>query len=323
MTQLSESNQSVITAPVLHLSLAKAMMLLIAIIAATIYGIEVLSIGSWGVDGDIGVYQLQFDRMQNFNNLYTQIDPGFYSLMLLFARLFDFPSFLITCYFLFYCSLIAPMYKISYSAVLSVVFFLVCFVYPSYTSLTTLVLRQGVGFSMLFFLSFYFNSDRRLLSAGKVMIAALFHASFLFYIPVLIAAMFIRQLSTLSISWLIIALLYAADIPMKMTDLLPESIKVFYRVASATETDFIVGFKPLFLILSCLPMLCLVMKSYYLEVKNDRVLMNVYQIFILANGMAMLFSGIPFYDRIMMFSWVLVPLIGVSFSSFLLSKTRV
>ncbi|MFN6969865.1 MAG: EpsG family protein [Rheinheimera sp.] len=323
MTQLSESNQSVITVPVLHLSLAKAMMLLIAIIAATIYGIEVLSIGSWGVDGDIGVYQLQFDRMQNFNNLYTQIDPGFYSLMLLFARLFDFPSFLITCYFLFYCSLIAPMYKISNSAVLAVVFFLVCFVYPSYTSLTTLVLRQGVGFSMLFLLSFYFNSDRRLLSAGKVMIAALFHASFLFYIPVLIAAMFIRQLSTLSISWLIIALLYAADIPMKMTDLLPESIKVFYRVASATETDFIVGFKPLFLILSCLPMLCLVMKSYYLEVKNDRVLMNVYQIFILANGMAMLFSGIPFYDRIMMFSWVLVPLIGVSFSSFLLSKTRV
>lgn len=323
MSQFTAPNQLAPHMPAYSLSLAKAVMLLIVIVATILYGVQILSVGNWGVDSDIGVYQLQFDRMQNFNNLYTQIDPGFYSMMLLYARLLDFPSFLISCYFLFFCSLIAPMYKVSNSAVLAVVFFLVCFVYPAYNSLTTLVLRQGVGFSVLFFLSFYFYSDRRLMSVGKIMIAALFHASFLFYIPVLIAAVFIRQLSTLSISWLVIALLYIADIPMKITDFLPENIKVFYRVVSAGEVDFILGFKPLFLVLSCLPMLCLVMKSYYREVSQDKSLMNVYQIFILANGMAMLFSGIPYYDRIMLFSWVLVPIIGVSFFSFMLSKTRV
>lgn len=322
MSQLTKPDQFSLNMSSYSLSVAKAVMLLIAIIAAIFYGIQVLSIGDWGVDSDIGVYQLQFDRMQNFNNLYTKIDPGFYSMMLLYARLFDFPSFLITCYFIFFCSLISPMYKISNSAILSVVFFLVCFFYPSYNSLTTLVLRQGVGFSLLFFLSFYTNSHHRLLSAGKVMLAALFHASFLFYIPVLIAAVFIRQLSTLSVSWGTIALLYAANIPMKITDFLPENIKVFYRVVSASESEFIVGFKPFFLILSCLPMLCLTMGSYYREVKENRLLMNIYQVFILANGMAMLFSGIPFYDRIMMFSWVLVPFIGVNFCSFLLTKTR-
>lgn len=323
MSQLTEPKQIALNMPVYSLSLAKAVMFLIAIVATTLYGVQILSVGNWGVDSDIGVYQLQFDRMQNFNNLYTQIDPGFYSLMLLYARLFDFPSFLITCYFLFFCSLIAPMYKVSNSAVLAVVFFLICFVYPAYNSLTTLVLRQGVGFSVLFFLSFYFYSNRRLLSVGKVMLAALFHASFLFYIPVLIAAVFVRKLSTLSLSWLVISLLYIADIPMKITDLMPENIKVFYRVVSAGEVDFILGFKPLFLVLSCLPMLCLVMKSYYREVSQDKALMSVYQIFILANGMAMLFSGIPYYDRIMLFSWVLIPVIGVSFCSFLLAKTRV
>lgn len=323
MTQLSAPHDLSLKTPSLSLSLAKAMMLLIAIVATSLYGIQVLSVGSWGVDGDIGVYQLQFDRMINFNSLYTQIDPGFYSMMLLYARLFDFPSFLITCYFIFYCSLIAPLYKISSSAVLAVVFFIICFVYPSFNSLTTLVLRQGVGFSMLFFLSFYFYTDRRLVSFGKVIFASLFHASFLFYIPVLIASVFIRQLSTLSLSWLIIALLYIADIPMKITDFLPENIKVFYRVASATETEFVLGFKPLFLILSCLPMLCLMMRSYYYEVKQTPLLFSVYQVFILANCMAMLFSGIPYYDRIMLFSWVLVPLIGASFASYLLEKTRV
>ncbi|RVU41291.1 hypothetical protein EOE67_03570 [Rheinheimera riviphila] len=323
MSQLSDPHQFALKMPSLSLSLAKAFMLLIAIAATTLYGIQVLSVGSWGVDGDIGVYQLQFDRMLSFNNLYTQIDPGFYSMMLLYARFFDFPSFLITCYFLFFCSLIAPIYKVSSSAVLAVLFFIICFVYPSFNSLTTLVLRQGVGFSMLFFLSFYFYSERRLTSFGKVMFASLFHASFLFYIPVLIASVFIRQLSTLSISWLIIAILYAADIPMKITDFLPENIKVFYRVAAATETEFVLGFKPLFLILSSLPMLCLTMRSYYNEVKQNKLLFNVYQIFILANCMAMLFSGIPYYDRIMLFSWVLVPLIGASFTSYLLEKTRV
>lgn len=323
MSQLSDPYQFTAKIPLFSLSLAKAIMLLIAIVATVLYGIQVLSVGSWGIDGDIGVYQLQFDRMLSYDTLHSKIDPGFYSIMLLFARVFDFPSFLITCYFLFFCSLIAPLYQISSSAVLAVLFFIICFMYPSFNSLTTLVLRQGVGFSMLFFLSFYFYSDHRLKSFGKILIASLFHASFLFYIPVLIASIFIRQLSTLSISWGVITLLYIGDIPMKITGFLPENIKVFYRVAEATETEFVLGFKPLFLVLSSLPMLCLTLSSYYREVKQNKLLFNVYQIFILANCIAMLFSGIPYYDRIMMFSWVLVPLIGASFASFLVEKTRV
>lgn len=304
-------------------SVAKALMLLIVIMTTTLYGTEVLSIGNWGITGDIGVYQLQFDRMQNFNNLYTQIDPGFYGLMLLYARFLDFPSFLITCYFLFYFSLIAPMYRVSSSAILAIVVFACCYFFPSYNSLTTLVLRQGLGFSVLFMLSFYFYTDRKMVSVFKILAASMFHASFLFYLPVLFVSWMIRQLFTLSIVWLVIAILYAANIPLKLADLLPENIKLFYRVANATETEFVLGFKPLFLLLSLMPMLCLLFRPYYEYAKKDMFLFNMFRVFTIANGIAMLFSGIPYYDRIMLFSWVLVPLFAASFVSFMLEKTRV
>jgi hypothetical protein len=301
MSKHTIQGQFEINMPTLSISLAKVMMVLILIVASTLYSAFVFNIGSWGNEGDIGVYQLQFSQMLNLNSLYIQTDPGFYGLMLLFARLFDFPSFLVSCYFLFFLSLISPIYKMSTSAVLAVFFFVICFFYPSYNSLTELVLRQGVGFSVLFFMSFYFNAESKLMSLVKVMLASLFHATFLFYIPVLIAVWSFKRLSTISFIWLIIAILYAF----------------------ATDTDFTLGFKPLFLILSALPMLCLTLGAYYREVKQNKALLNVYQIFIVANGIAMLFSGIPYYDRVMMFSWVLVPFIGVSFFSFLLARTRV
>ncbi len=304
-------------------SVAKALMMLIVIMTTTVYGTEVISIGNWGIAGDIGVYQLQFDRMQNFNNLYTQIDPGFYGLMLFYARFLDFPSFLITCYFLFYFSLIAPMYRVSGSAILAIVIFALCYFFPSYNSLTTLVLRQGLGFSVLFMLSFYFYTDRKLVSVLKILAAALFHASFLFYLPVLFTSWMIRRLFTLSMIWIFIAILYVADVPVKLADLLPENVKLFYRVANAMETEFVLGFKPLFLLLSLMPMLCLLFRPYYDHVKNDAFMFNMFRIFTIANGIAMLFSGIPYYDRIMLFSWVLVPLFAASFVSFMLEKTRV
>jgi hypothetical protein len=323
MSKHTIQGQFEINMPTLSISLAKVMMVLILIVASTLYSAFVFNIGSWGNEGDIGVYQLQFSQMLNLNSLYIQTDPGFYGLMLLFARLFDFPSFLVSCYFLFFLSLISPIYKMSTSAVLAVFFFVICFFYPSYNSLTELVLRQGVGFSVLFFMSFYFNAESKLMSLVKVMLASLFHATFLFYIPVLIAVWSFKRLSTISFIWLIIAILYAANIPLTISEMLPAEIKFFYRAAFATDTDFTLGFKPLFLILSALPMLCLTLGAYYREVKQNKALLNVYQIFIVANGIAMLFSGIPYYDRVMMFSWVLVPFIGVSFFSFLLARTRV
>lgn len=315
--------KSIELAASINISVAKALMLLIVIMTTIFYGIGVISVGNWGITGDIGVYQLQFDRMSNFNNLYTQIDPGFYGLMLFYARFLDFPSFLITCYFLFYFSLIAPMYRVSNSAILAVVVFAVCYFFPSYNSLTTLVLRQGLGFSVLFMMSFYFYSDKKLISVLKILTASLFHASFLFYLPVLIISWMIRHLFTLSMSWLVIAILYVANIPLKLSDLLPENVKLFYRVANATETEFVLGFKPLFLLLSAMPMLCLLFRPYYDFIKQEPVMFNMFRIFMIANGIAMLFSGIPYYDRIMLFSWVLVPLFAVSFVSFMLEKTRV
>ena len=307
----------------INISVAKALMLLIVIMTTIFYGIKVISVGNWGIAGDIGVYQLQFDRMQNFNNLYTQIDPAFYGLMLIYARFLDFSSFLITCYFLFYFSLIAPMYRVSNSAILAILVFAVCYFYPSYNSLTTLVLRQGLGFSMLFMMSFYFRTDKKLISFLKVLVASLFHASFLFYLPVLVISWMIRHLFTLSITWLAIAILYVADVPVKLADLLPENVKLFYRVANATETEFVLGFKPLFLLLSAMPMLCLLFRPYYDYVKGEPVMFNMFRVFMIANGIAMLFSGIPYYDRIMLFSWVLVPLFAASFVSYMLEKTRV
>lgn len=306
----------------IRISLISMLMLVIAFLFSFNYAVELYAVGTWGVDSDIGVYQLQFDRMAHYNQMTNTIDHGFYGVMWFFTQFLDFKLFLLFCYTLFFCALVVPMYRASMVPYLALFVFLICFFYPAYNSLSSLVLRQGMGFSLLFLTNFFFKIDFKKSTLLKILVASTFHASFLFYYVVVIGAWMLNGLKRISIIWLVMVGLYIANVPLKLVSYLPENVKLFYRLASAEEAEFIVGFKPLFLVLSVLPVLFLLYRDFYEHVRNAIEVQNLYKIYLVANTIALMFSGIPYYDRIMMFSWVLVPVIAVNFLSFLITKIR-
>lgn len=307
----------------IRVSLISMLMLVIALLLSLHYGMGLYSTGSWGVDSDIGVYQLQFDRMAHYNQMTNTIDHGFYGVMWVFTQALDFKLFLLFCYTLFFSALVVPIYRASLVPSLALLVYFFCFFYPAYNSLSSLVLRQGMGFALLFLTNFFFNIDLKKGTLVKILIAATFHSSFLFYYVVVAGAWMLNGLKRISTIWIAVVGLYIAEIPLKLVNYLPENIKVFYRLATAEEAEFIVGFKPLFLLLSVLPVLFLMYREFYDYVRNTIEVQNLYKIYLVANTIALMFSGIPYYDRIMMFSWVLVPIIAMNFFSFAVTKVRV
>jgi hypothetical protein len=319
MSSFLEASPNVLN---IRLSLTKGLMFSLLIIATLIYNVHVFNSQSeWGY-GDISVYKLQFDMLINYNSYSVPGDVGFYSIMLTFAKFFSFESLLVFCYFIFFLSLIAPIYQLSNSSVLAMSIFIIVFFFPMYHSLSTLVIRQGMAISVLFFLSFYFYSDQKLLSILKVLCAALFHASALFYIPVLITTWFIVRLKWLLIGWGIAVFLYVLNIPMSFVSLLPAEYSESIRSLSAITDEFIVGFKVLFLLLSISPVICLIYLPYTRSIKSSEYRMNMWKIYLVANGSALMFSGFPYYDRIMMFSWVMVPLLLADIAGFMLAELK-
>jgi hypothetical protein len=194
------------------------------------------------------------------------------------------------------------------------------FYYPMYQSLSSLVLRQGMGFAFLMMVGFYFQSHRFLISSLKIAIAALFHISLLFYIPVILINRIISSLKLLVLGWFMLIILYVAEVPLVFVDLLPSELSSMVRAFSMLEDNYVVGFKPLFLLLSVIPFFILLFRQYYYYVASDKVMFEIMKIFFVANGAGLLCSGFPYYDRVMLFSWVLVPLIIVNFCGFLYAK---
>ncbi|WP_306520485.1 EpsG family protein [Rheinheimera sp.] len=308
------------TAEPLKISLVKAVMLMIVCIHTLFFYLYLSSnLGNLGL-GDLGIYQIQFANIIKYNGLQNNTDPGFYYLMMFYTKYLSFELFVTSCFFVFYLSLIRPFYHLSEAKLLVVLLFIVMIYYPMYQSLSSLVLRQGMGFAFLMFSGFYFNSHRFLMSTLKICLAALFHLSLLFYVPVLVVNRMISSLKLLVFFWCGIVMLYVLEVPNAFVELLPGDLSSMVRAFNMVNDDYVVGFKPLFLLLSVIPFFLMLLRPYYYYVAADKQMFEILKIFFVANGAGLLCSGFPYYDRVMLFSWVLVPLIFVNFCGFLYSK---
>ncbi len=304
----------------LRISLVKTIMLMFVFIQSILfYNLLSNSLGNLGLS-DLGIYQIQYLNIIKYNGLQNSTDVGFYYLMMFYGKYLNFELFVTTCFFVFYYSLIKPFYHLCEAKFLVLVLFVLMFYYPMYQSLSSLVLRQGMGFAFLMMAGFYFQSHKFLISSLKIAIAALFHVSLLFYIPVLLINKLIASLKLLVLGWLVLVALYIVEVPTHFVDLLPADLSSMVRAFSMLEDDYVVGFKPLFLLLSVVPFFLLLLRSYYYYVAADKVMFEILKIFFVANGTGLLCSGFPYYDRVMLFSWILVPLIIVNFCGFLASK---
>lgn len=301
----------------LTISLVQLLMLLVVLLlSAWFYGGLVANLGNLGL-GDLGIYQHEFNSMLKYGQVTQTYDPTFYHLMYVFTRFFNYELFVLTCFGIFYLSLIRSFYQLSEVKWLVFVVFCLMLFYPMYQSLSSLVLRQGLGFSVLFLTSFFFYSHRFLPSVLKVALAATCHSSMVFYLPVLLVNRLISSLKLLVFFWCIVVVMYVVEIPVLFVDLLPADIAKMARAFSMMQDNYVTGFKPLFLVLSVVPFLFILVRPYYYYVAKDPLMFEIMKIFFVSNAAGLLFSGFPYYDRAMLFSWVLVPLILMNFLSFL------
>lgn len=299
------------------ISLVKTLMFAVVLLhTAAFYLFLTQNLNNLGL-GDLGIYQIQFNNMLKHAAVTSNTDFGFYYLMYFFSNYSSFEWFVVFCFFIFYASLIQTFYYLCEVKWLVFIVFAAIFFYPMYQSLSSLVLRQGLGFAFLFVSGFFFRSHLFLWSAAKVIVASLFHLSMLFYIPVLLVNRFISSLKLLVLFWCVTVALYVTDVPLAFVSLLPADLAGAVRAFSMVEDNYVTGFKPLFLLLSLVPFLCIVIRPYYYYVCQNQMMFEMLKIFFVANSAGLLFSGFPYYDRVMLFSWVLVPLIIMNFLSFL------
>lgn len=299
------------------ISLVCLMMALVVVVHSLVfYGQLTANLGNLGLS-DLGIYQHEFNSMLKFGEVTQSYDPSFYYPMYFFAQYLNYEIFVTSCHLVFFLTLIRSFYHLSEVKWLVFVVFCLMLFYPMYQSLSSLVLRQGLGFSVLFLTSFFFYSHRFLPSVLKVALAATCHSSMVFYLPVLLVNRLISSLKLLVFFWCIVVVMYVVEIPVLFVDLLPADMAKMARAFSMMQDNYVTGFKPLFLVLSVVPFLFILVRPYYYYVAKDPLMFEIMKIFFVSNAAGLLFSGFPYYDRAMLFSWVLVPLILMNFLSFL------
>ena len=138
--------------------------------------------GSFG-DSDTDNYLRHYGDVDSISEFKS--DYLYYLSSFVFSQLFSFEFYLAFVVIVFFFSISKYLIEIFGNSYWLPFFLAVSFFYPSYISVTELVIRQGIGFSVLFAFSFYLNSTRLNKKIVFVLIASLFHSSFIFYLIII------------------------------------------------------------------------------------------------------------------------------------------
>jgi hypothetical protein len=246
--------------------------------------------------------------------------PFFYSLSNFFSYLgFSFEAFRAILFYFFYFSIslffirVVPCKSSSIFFLFS--FLIFSFIYFPYQALSTLVLRQGLGVSFLFFSLFFsgFHSVRR--RFFLVVVAAGFHPSILFYAFPLLAILAFKGLRFVTVFYFFSVFFYIIDFGFYVKDIFSGWDWFIYSSYALDDFDYNVGFKSTFLMLSLVPVVV-----YFLffmltngSYRGERD--ELFEFYLWANGLALFFSGFAYYDRLLLLSWVLIPFILFFLSS--------
>lgn len=290
--------------------------------------LSVLSYYSFSSDysfgSDLWIYKENFYDTHLDLNLIAS--PAYYFFSLSMSSLgFSFEFFRIVLFFLFYVAVLRQFYVLSNSHILVALLFFTVLLYPTYQSLSSLVLRQGLGIAFLMLIGFWGQPRSLKKRILLIIIAAFAHLSLLFYIlPLYLSHKFTGLKFAFSL-WIGIVIAYVLNVGLVIKNVLVMFLTALglpYAEYALVEVDYTLGFNANFLLPSIAVILFLVVAKLSYRKLSEQSL-YLLQFFFFANGIALLFSGFPYYDRLMIYSWVLVPLLLLSlFSNFRFYKTK-
>jgi hypothetical protein len=257
---------------------------------------------------DIENYRLIYGEFQE--NIEDIIRDPLYSIVSYVASLcVSFDVFLSFCFAFFFLSLGILLIKINIGLLLILFFYPLFFNFGIYESLSSFTLRQGLGFSILFISSFFLNENNRKANYYYVLICACMHLSFIILLPIVFFLKIIKSYKIIFLIWSTSLLLYVINFYPEVTNII-EFFLPAHRGFSMVDSGYSTGFKYKFFIFSLVPILAILCNSnirkMMLCVPNNSYVLYTY---LLSNSAGFIFSGFPYYDRILMLSWALIPII--------------
>lgn len=240
----------------------------------------------------------------------------FFSQLFLYVGL-DFNAFRFFLFFIFYYSIFISLDKLNGNAFIVLCFLVACFFFPSYQSLSEYILKQGLGFSFLLILGFYFFGMSFQKRVALILFSVLFHISFIFYLLPMFLLLLFKGVRPVLYFWIFSAISYLFSIPVQLGGYLPildfiSSEERFSGFSSDTsDSEYVLGFKLSFLALSVLPV-ALAFLLFLLKRQQNQCSIYLFSMYLWSNALGFWLSGFQYYDRFMMFSWVIIPLYLIS-----------
>lgn len=277
-------------------------------------------------------YAQYFERLQNWTFMQAVNDstvyavaymPGFRILSWLISQTFSNVHF----YFAIISTIIFTLVSIGVVKILRAPYGIIAIIsytmYPYFSSYTALGIRQGLALGVMFLVIASILKREKYKSLWWIFISIMFHNTAAVLLLLYVAAFFnfknIFKLRNAIIAWVITLILSIADIFNILINSIIDasSLDNRYQVYFNNGTDYIIGFRPDFVIFSLFPV---IIYSLFRKKISD---VNVHQLivfYILMNCLMNLFSFMPFYDRFAAYSWMLIPLIIVSIAKDLKNK---
>jgi hypothetical protein len=262
--------------------------------------------------GDLYVYKNFYEsfgqdfRIQDYFAL--RKEPLFFFFMYLISAIGPFTFYVHFHSCLFFASVMKTIsdYSVNFWRSIAVMLPIVLYFSP-FISLSGYILRQGEGFIFLFLSGFYLRDLRRWKSSMvMILVAAGFHVSFFFYFPVLIMIRLLKNGTSIARLWALSAILYVADVYHYLSFFL-SGLDLSAFMSSDGTDDFVVGFKYKYLLFSLIPFVFYMFRFYRNVIDVYPVWRQLWFIYLVSNALGFTFSWFPFYNRVMYFSWVLIP----------------
>ncbi|SDB54871.1 hypothetical protein SAMN05660653_02722 [Desulfonatronum thiosulfatophilum] len=174
--------------PIFRISISLSIMYSLSIIFGVFHYVYLLFLDGSFV-GDIGIYYKYFISFSSINisgvfalnNDYILFNIFFWIL----AQLLSFEFALSIFVVIFYFTASIFFYQISKMKFISCFVLFLSYFFFVFESLSTLVIRQGLAVSFLFFFGFYYKKTSLPIDFLKIFIAAFIHIIAIFYFPVI------------------------------------------------------------------------------------------------------------------------------------------
>lgn len=253
---------------------------------------------------DLHVYQNIFLSFKDLGYQYYigAYDSGFVFFFYFLSKFLTFDWYLVFHKVFFYTSLLYAVlrfsdYKVSY---LSPFFLLIIYYDFFLAGYSDFILRQGLGFIVLFLFSFYEMKFR--VSILAVLVASLFHLSFVILLFVCIFSRFVKSLKFILILAVVSGGVYYLNIASLFVNLF---IDFDLRSLSATNENYTVGFKFSFFIASYWIYSLFLFSKYRVYVFSTPKLVKIWSFYTCGIVVSVgVFSSLPYHDRIFSMFWV-------------------